>query len=224
MDRDELKHWLDEGLSLPEIGILVNRDPSTVGYWVQKYGLVANGRGTHAPRGGLTREQLQPLVESGATLAEMAAELERSPNTVRYWLKKLGMQTQNRRGPRPGRVQGPLELTMRCAHHGLITFFLSRSDGIYRCKRCRAEAVTRRRRKVKAILVEEAGGRCALCGYDRCVAALQFHHVDPSTKSFGLSRKGVTRGLDVLREEAAKCTLLCANCHAEVEGGFAALT
>jgi hypothetical protein len=74
---------------------------------------------------------------------------------------------------------------------------------------------------VKALLVEEAGGKCTLCGYDRCVAALQFHHLDPSTKAFGLSRKGVTKGIDSLRAEAAKCVLLCANCHAEVEGGFA---
>ena len=62
-----------------------------------------------------------------------------------------------------------------------------------------------------------------LCGYDRCDAALQFHHVDRATKRFALSREGVTRSLAKAREEAAKCVLLCANCHAEVEGGFAQL-
>jgi hypothetical protein len=58
MDRDQLKAWLGAGLSLPQIGALTNRDPSTVGYWVEKYGLVANGQAKYAPRGGLTREQL----------------------------------------------------------------------------------------------------------------------------------------------------------------------
>jgi hypothetical protein len=62
-----------------------------------------------------------------------------------------------------------------------------------------------------------------LCGYDRSPAALQFHHVDPKEKVFSLSRRGVTIALEAARAEAAKCVLLCANCHAEVEGGFAVL-
>jgi hypothetical protein len=69
-------------------------------------------------------------------------------------------------------------------------------------------------------LVEEAGGACVLCGYADCPAALQFHHVDPSQKSFSLSRQGVTRSLARAGEEAAKCVLLCANCHAKVEAGL----
>jgi hypothetical protein len=62
-----------------------------------------------------------------------------------------------------------------------------------------------------------------LCGYDRSPAALQFHDVDPKEKAFSLSRRGVTIALEAARAEAAKCVLLCANCHAEVEGGFAVL-
>ena len=44
MDRDRLEGWLQSGLSLTEIGELVGRDPSTVGYWCKKYGLEPNGR------------------------------------------------------------------------------------------------------------------------------------------------------------------------------------
>jgi hypothetical protein len=62
-----------------------------------------------------------------------------------------------------------------------------------------------------------------LCGYARCHAALQFHHLDRTTKRFALSREGVTRSLARAREEAEKCVLLCANCHAEVEAGFVEL-
>jgi hypothetical protein len=76
---------------------------------------------------------------------------------------------------------------------------------------------------VKLQLIEEAGGRCVLCGYDRCAGALQFHHVDPAEKAFGISGQGVPRALDRARAEATKCVLLCANCHAEVERGFADL-
>jgi hypothetical protein len=79
------------------------------------------------------------------------------------------------------------------------------------------------RRRVKRILVEEAGGKCRLCGYDRCHRALQFHHLQADEKRFALSHKGVTRSLAEAREEALKCVLLCANCHAEVETGYPVL-
>jgi hypothetical protein len=68
MNRAFLEDCLARGMSLNEIGALTKRDPSTVGYWVHKYGLTANGKARYAPRGGLTREQLEPLVESGLTL------------------------------------------------------------------------------------------------------------------------------------------------------------
>jgi hypothetical protein len=84
MDRELLERYLKQGLSLPQISALVGRDPSTVGYWVQKHGLVANGRAKYAPRGGLTRAQLEPFVDSGVTLEGMATALDRSAPTIRY--------------------------------------------------------------------------------------------------------------------------------------------
>ena len=73
------------------------------------------------------------------------------------------------------------------------------------------------------MLSREAGGRCALCGYDRYIGALQFHHVDPASKRFSLGTRGLARALGAAREEAAKCILLCGNCHAEVEAGVATI-
>jgi hypothetical protein len=110
-----------------------------------------------------------------------------------------------------------------CAIHGEVEFVQRGDTGTWRCVRCRAEAVTDRRRRVKTILVEEAGGACACCGYDRCMAALQFHHLRPDEKRFSLGRQGVARSLEKARAEAAKCVLLCANCHAEVEAGVLGL-
>jgi hypothetical protein len=109
-----------------------------------------------------------------------------------------------------------------CARHGLVEFhrYSDRTRGHrWRCKRCVGEAVTRRLQKVKRILVTEAGGGCAVCGYDRCVVNLHFHHVDPATKSFALS-VSTGKSLGALREEAKKCVLVCANCHGEIESGL----
>jgi hypothetical protein len=91
----------------------------------------------------------------------------------------------------------------------------------YRCKRCVGEAVSRRHRKVKQTLVAEHGGGCVVCGYDRVLANLHFHHVDPATKTFGVT---MARGksLAAYREEARKCILVCANCHGEIEAGVIA--
>jgi hypothetical protein len=69
-------------------------------------------------------------------------------------------------------------------------------------------------------LIEAAGGRCVLCGYDRHPSALHFHHLDPTQKRYTLSRAGHTRNFAEALEEAKKCVLLCANCHAEVERGI----
>jgi hypothetical protein len=105
-----------------------------------------------------------------------------------------------------------------CRRHGLTRFGLE-GRGYYRCLLCRQERVSEWRRRVKRKLISEAGGRCMLCGYAACAAALQFHHVDPAQKAFALSHDGVARNLQLARAEAAKCVLLCANCHAEVEVG-----
>lgn len=101
----------------------------------------------------------------------------------------------------------------QCAKHGLSPA-LPRSDGGVRCKICARDAVRKRIRKVKRLLVDEAGGKCTRCGYDTCVAALHFHHRDPAKKSFKVGTG--SRSLERNRAEAQKCDLLCANCHAEV--------
>jgi len=105
-----------------------------------------------------------------------------------------------------------------CRHHGLTPHRVRADSGIA-CARCRSEAVARRRRRIKAALLADAGGACTLCGYSRSTAALVFHHLDPTRKRFGLAQRGLTRSLARCREEARKCLLLCANCHAEVEAG-----
>jgi hypothetical protein len=122
--------------------------------------------------------------------------------------------------PRAGRPPDPNSTAVlrECPRHGVIAFHrYKRGAGfVYRCKRCVGEAVTRRHRRIRALLVSEAGGRCAVCGYDRCAFNLHFHHVDPSSKSFDMSM-GVGKALAAFREEAKKCVLVCANCHGEIE-------
>jgi transposase len=222
MNKQFLEDCLAKEMSLEAIGARVGRHPSTVSRWLKKYRLSASGATKHSPRGPLCPSRLRALVDEEATLAEMAERLDRSVSTIRYWLSRHGIETSPRRRSCPGPGREGKTATFRCRRHG-ATEFVRESAGYYRCKKCRASAVTARRRTVKRKLVEEAGGACALCGYRRCVGALQFHHVDPRRKKFNLSQGGCSRSLTRSRSEIRKCVLLCANCHAEVEGGFATL-
>jgi DNA-binding transcriptional MerR regulator len=223
MDKRFLEECLAQGLSLESIGELTKKHPSTVAYWLQKHGLRANGSERYAPKRAIDVEKLRGLAETGATIREIADELGVAYSTVRYWLKKLGLQTaysERLRHFEEARRAGLRKTYGRCRKHGHTAFFQIRGNG-YRCAKCNSAAVAKRRREVKRLLVEDAGGACVICGYSNYQGALQFHHVDPSGKSFVLSRNGVTRSLESAREEAAKCVLLCANCHAEVEAGLA---
>ena len=225
MDREQLEAFLADGLSLEEIGRRVDRHPSTVSYWLRKHGLRAANADRHSARGPIRRDELARLVAAGLSTRSIARELGISQAAARRWLKVHGLQTQRaarNRALAAARTTGVGAVDVACPRHGLTRHVVV--DGArLRCAKCRADAVADRRRRVKAILVAEAGGRCALCGYDRFSGALQFHHLDPTEKAFHLSQAGVTRSLARARAEAAKCMLLCANCHAEVEGGAAKL-
>jgi transposase-like protein len=223
VEQEWLRAQLDAGKSLEQIGRELGRDGSTVAYWARKHGLRSAGADRFAARGAPDREQLAQLAAAGATLKEMAQAIDRSISTVRHWLRVWRIQRSPRATRAPSdHATAPPVAELRCIHHGLTPFRLE-GRGYYRCMRCRQERVSEWRRHTKRLLVEEAGGACSLCGYDRCFAALQFHHLDPSRKLFSLSREGVTRSRAEARTEASKCVLLCANCHAEVEARYRVL-
>ena len=219
MEADWLRSRLESGRSIESIAREAGRHPSTVGYWVNKHGLSSTHAPRHAARGPIERGVLRELVEQGLSIRQIAGRLDRSAATVRHWLRRHGLRTDparyaRRDAPKPERVM------RECPEHGWTGYVRVGAVGTYRCGRCNSAAVAERRRTVKAQLVAEAGGCCAACGFDAYAGALQFHHRDPSTKVFALSDQGVTRSLSAARDEARKCVLLCANCHAEVEAGL----
>lgn len=82
-----------------------------------------------------------------------------------------------------------------------------------------ADTLRYKKRKLKHILIEAKGGKCQVCGYDKCEGALQFHHRNPKEKEFTLSTVNLNDSnfsLSKMLEEIDKCDLLCANCHAEI--------
>ena len=72
-----------------------------------------------------------------------------------------------------------------------------------------------RKNKLKIKCVEYKGGKCERCGYNKCMRALSFHHLDPKQKDFQISGAHC-RKWDIVQKELDKCILLCCNCHAEI--------
>ena len=85
-------------------------------------------------------------------------------------------------------------------------------------------AVTKRRKKLRKMAIEYKGGKCIICEYDKCNAALEFHHLNKKDKKFGLSMNGITRSWEKTKKELDKCVLLCANCHREIHDGTTQLS
>ena len=101
-----------------------------------------------------------------------------------------------------------------CKHHGL-TEHAQHKDGSIRCRRCLVDAVRKRRRNLKLLAVEYKGGECCKCGYNKCVDALEFHHLDETQKEFGIGN-GNTKSWEKIKKEIDKCILVCSNCRKEI--------
>lgn len=76
------------------------------------------------------------------------------------------------------------------------------------------------RKAAKLFLVRPAGCRCQICGYDKYIGNLTFHHKNPSTKLFNISAVILKFSLSRLVNEAAKCIVACHNCHGEIHAGL----
>lgn len=107
--------------------------------------------------------------------------------------------------PRCGKFLGPEHFYRRRKSRQLSTY----------CKDCTRLQTTERQRRLKAQAVEYLGGKCSRCGYNRNLAALDFHHPDPAQKDFTIARSHLY-SFERIKPELNRCLLLCANCHREI--------
>lgn len=69
---------------------------------------------------------------------------------------------------------------------------------------------------------------CTKCGYSNNIGALEFHHLNTTSKSFSLSNATISlKGMvingeisNIVKEELDKCTVLCVQCHSEEHYDF----
>jgi transposase-like protein len=152
--------WLEEqlaaGRSIESVAREVDRDPSTVSYWMKKHGLTSSHAERHAARGGIERDLFTAIVACGLPVRDMAEALDISATTVRYWLRQYGLTTgpaQRRAKVAEAAAKGEQYVELICDRHG-PTRHNRRADG-YRCARCESERVTAWRQRTKQRLVDE---------------------------------------------------------------------
>lgn len=106
-----------------------------------------------------------------------------------------------------GYTQKQVAEKLSCAK-STVSYHLNNKDKILKRQRLK-------RKSKKQKLVDYKGGKCEMCGYDKCIEALEFHHIDPNEKEFTIT---VSKNYDLksLKKESDKCMLVCANCHREI--------
>ena len=68
----------------------------------------------------------------------------------------------------------------------------------------------------KLYLINLRGGKCEKCPYNKNLAALDFHHKDPTKKESRLDMRHLSNStMERIMKEFDKCLVLCANCHRE---------
>ncbi len=77
------------------------------------------------------------------------------------------------------------------------------------------------RKRTKERIVQSFGGKCGVCGYDKCQDALDLHHLDPTQKEFSLaSIRAWPKSWASIVVELRKCAMLCCRCHREFHSGL----
>ena len=164
----------------------------------------------------ITKEQLSIYIEAGFSTREIGEKIGKSQTNVRFWLKKFNLVTIPKFG-----YQQTEKLCLKCNEVKQITDFYTKRDKEYPnkyplpyCIPCTNQQAIDRQRSLKKLAIEYKGGKCSKCGYKKCQAALEFHHINPEERDFAISRCKNT-SFEKIKKELDKCILICSNCHKE---------
>ena len=169
---------------------------------------------------------LKSFVDKKMSIREISKITNKGSTTIRYWLKKHNLTTENK-SFKDGyitknsilKVDGkPIQNCSKCFT------LLTEETGYWRenkkiwqanCKKCHNSYNADRWKNNKKKAVEYKGGKCERCGYNKCIDALEFHHIDPTQKDKNFGSMKLRKWEDQ-KTELDKCICVCANCHREI--------
>ena len=143
---------------------------------------------------------LEQMVNGGLSSYKIASQTGKSKSTIRYWLNKYELNTNR------------IYKCTKCGETNSENFSVGRFSV---CKKCRGYDQTACDRTRKKTFIEYKGGKCIRCGYNKCIAALDFHHRNPLEKDPNW-KKMKKRKFETVKKELDKCDLVCRNCHSEI--------
>lgn len=173
------------------------------------------------------KDKYEELVNQRKSTYDIAKELGVAQTTVRYWLKQYGLRTNPIHKCYTYTATG-IDQTKRTCPQCQKTkdvnsdnFYIIKKTGKPHawCKKCNDKIAYEKQLERKRKAVEYKGGRCCVCGYNRYIGALDFHHIDPSVKEFNISHLRSYSWGNV-KSEVDKCVLVCKNCHSEIHHGL----
>jgi len=82
----------------------------------------------------------------------------------------------------------------------------------------RAEAQRKANQKKWDYINTHKPQKCPSCGISFPPYCMDFHHIDPSTKSFKMG-EATHKSYAMIDEEIKKCVVLCACCHRKLHNG-----
>lgn len=229
MNQDKIKELMDKGLTLQVIADEIGTTRAKLKHFLRKIGLKSNNyRKLPVP---ITKEDLLKLISLNHSTYGMAKALNCSQCNIRHWLKKFGLKSQKIKGSLrnskghvdPIKANNTHKKCSKCKNlfeFNKSNFYITSTGKVYsRCIRCADEGAIFRQRARKSECLNYLGGKCAVCNYNKYQGALEFHHIDPSKKSFAIGTLK-TYSMEVLKPELDKCVILCSNCHKELHGGL----
>ena len=169
----------------------------------------------------MEKEILINMIDQNLSIREIAAKLEKAPSTVRWWLKKFDLKTNLEIGNKFGKARKPKHILINgqnvcyCKKCGEIDESKFYKNNKTRCANCSKLITFNKLRENKRLAVEYKGGKCCKCGYKKCQAALDFHHIDSEKKNPDWKKMRSWK-LEKIIKELDKCILVCRNCHSEI--------
>lgn len=156
----------------------------------------------------MNTEELIILINQGFSQRKIASIKNCSQATIKYWLKKYGLKTTSR---------NTKVFCKSCGETDPDKFYRRKNKTISRkqCSKCWNKRTIEKTRENKLEAIKYKGGKCISCGYNKCPAALAFHHRNPEEKDFNWKALR-NMSLDKLKKELDKCDLVCHNCHSEI--------
>jgi endogenous inhibitor of DNA gyrase (YacG/DUF329 family) len=109
------------------------------------------------------------------------------------------------------------KICTNCNQERPVSSFYKRKNRNYNsyCRTCRSEYQRNRYNALKLKAVNLLGGKCSKCGYNKNLAAIDFHHLNPEDKDPNWNNI-FKQSWNIIQEELKKCTVVCSNCHAEI--------